>query len=42
MRRDGPLRTSGWGLRLVDRLTDRWGFSADGTRTVWCELDLPR
>jgi serine/threonine-protein kinase RsbW len=42
MRGGGPARTNGWGLHLVANLTDRWGFSADGTRTVWCELDLPR
>ena len=42
LRGGGPARTSGWGLHLVENLTDRWGFSADGTRTVWCELDLPR
>jgi anti-sigma regulatory factor (Ser/Thr protein kinase) len=33
-----PDRTSGWGLWLVDELTDRWGtYAAQGT-TVWFEL----
>jgi anti-sigma regulatory factor (Ser/Thr protein kinase) len=30
---------SGWGLFLVDRLTARWGVTADRTTTVWFELD---
>ena len=32
-------RHSGWGLFLVDRLTARWGVTADRTTTVWFELD---
>jgi len=31
--------TKGWGLFLVDRLSDRWGASPDGM--VWSEVDLP-
>jgi len=30
---------SGWGLFLVDRLTDRWGVAADGGTRVWFEID---
>lgn len=36
-----PTRSSGWGLYLVETLSDRWGIEAaepDGTR-VWFELD---
>ena len=36
-----PARTSGWGLYLVDQLSQRWGYSDQGTTTVWCEIDLP-
>lgn len=39
---DGSLSIGGWGLRLVDRLSDRWGTrSGAGGKVVWCELDLP-
>jgi len=32
---------SGWGLFLVDQLTDRWGTKAGrGRGGVWCEFDL--
>jgi hypothetical protein len=35
----GPESLSGWGLYLVDQLTDRWGVTGtDGTR-VWFEID---
>jgi anti-sigma regulatory factor (Ser/Thr protein kinase) len=33
--------TGGWGLYLVANLTTSWGFSLDGDRTVWCELEHP-
>jgi anti-sigma regulatory factor (Ser/Thr protein kinase) len=34
----GPEDRSGWGLFLVDRLTDRWGVeNRDGTE-VWFEM----
>jgi anti-sigma regulatory factor (Ser/Thr protein kinase) len=36
-----PARASGWGLYLVDELSDRWGMERGGrggTR-VWFELD---
>jgi anti-sigma regulatory factor (Ser/Thr protein kinase) len=31
---------SGWGLFLVDTLSDRWGVHSDGDVTVWFEVDL--
>ena len=30
---------SGWGLFLVERLSDRWGVELNGTTQVWFELD---
>jgi anti-sigma regulatory factor (Ser/Thr protein kinase) len=33
---------SGWGLWLVDQLTDRWGVDSGPPTYVWCELDLHR
>jgi anti-sigma regulatory factor (Ser/Thr protein kinase) len=41
MRTSDPHRTSGWGLFLVDQLAQRWGFRAEDTTTVWCEIDVP-
>jgi anti-sigma regulatory factor (Ser/Thr protein kinase) len=29
----------GWGLWLVDRLTDRWGVDFSHSTRVWCEFD---
>jgi anti-sigma regulatory factor (Ser/Thr protein kinase) len=29
---------SGWGLRIVDRLVERWGVTSGPGTTVWCEL----
>lgn len=42
LKRPGPAQVGGWGLLLVDKITDRWGVrtDADGT-TVWFELTLP-
>lgn len=31
---------SGWGLYLVERLTDRWGVDRRGANAVWAEFDL--
>lgn len=31
---------SGWGLFLVDRLADAWGYSRDGPTRVWFELSI--
>jgi anti-sigma regulatory factor (Ser/Thr protein kinase) len=37
-----PARTSGWGLYLVEELSDRWGIDGAGAGTrVWFELDAP-
>ena len=34
-------RPHGWGLRIVESLTDSWGVrDAPGRRTVWCELRI--
>ncbi len=30
---------SGWGLHLVDELSDRWGVDATGPTRVWFEID---
>ncbi|HEX5936129.1 MAG TPA: ATP-binding protein [Actinomycetota bacterium] len=39
----GPPRDGGWGLELVDSLSDRWGVDRDGARTVvWFEMDASR
>src|SRR2546423_4237308 len=29
----------GWGLFIVERLSDRWGVCRDGSTCVWFELD---
>ena len=37
--RDGDLsRVGGWGLHLVEELTDRWG-TFEGSTHVWFEID---
>jgi len=36
----GTTAVTGRGLHIVDRLSDRWGFSGDDvSKTVWFELD---
>jgi anti-sigma regulatory factor (Ser/Thr protein kinase) len=35
-------RPGGWGLCLVDRLSDRWGVLVGGMTRVWFELDRTR
>jgi anti-sigma regulatory factor (Ser/Thr protein kinase) len=35
-----PLRESGWGLYLLDQISDRWGTSDDGEACAWFELDV--
>lgn len=37
-----PDQLGGWGLQIVDRLTDRWGVKrVNGARsTVWFEIDI--
>jgi len=37
MRPAGERDAGGWGLQLVERLSDRWGV-ADGSTHVWFEL----
>jgi anti-sigma regulatory factor (Ser/Thr protein kinase) len=32
-------RPGGWGLCLVDRLSDRWGVDRNGVTSVWFEVD---
>jgi anti-sigma regulatory factor (Ser/Thr protein kinase) len=40
--RDGDLsRVGGWGLHLVEELTDRWG-TFEGSTHVWFEIDPRR
>ena len=36
----GAEDESGWGLYLVDRLADAWGYSRDGPTRVWFELSV--
>ena len=34
-----PDHVGGWGLVLVDQLTEKWGVEHDGeANVVWCEL----
>lgn len=35
-----PGQTSGWGLWLVEQLTDRWGVDRQHSTRVWCEIDF--
>ena len=34
-----PLRASGWGLVLVEELSDRWGVDHSPRTRVWFEMD---
>jgi len=36
-----PERGGGWGLRLLEELSDRWGVERDRGTTVWFELLRP-
>lgn len=36
--RETPL-LGGYGLRIVDRMADRWGVQGDDATTIWFELD---
>jgi anti-sigma regulatory factor (Ser/Thr protein kinase) len=38
-RPDPSERSGGWGLWLVDHLTDRWGVDLSNSTRVWCEFD---
>src|SRR5204862_3953150 len=33
--------SGGWGLWLVDPMTDRWGVDFRHSTNVWCEFDTP-
>jgi anti-sigma regulatory factor (Ser/Thr protein kinase) len=33
------LRVSGWGLYLIDRVSDRWGVETNDMTCVWFEID---
>ena len=37
-RTEAQDKASGWGLFLVDRLSDRWGVSGNETNLVWFEV----
>lgn len=37
---ESPLG-SGWGLHLVDELSDRWGVDGGAPTRVWFEIDRP-
>jgi anti-sigma regulatory factor (Ser/Thr protein kinase) len=41
-RAEGHDEGSGWGLHLVDRLSDRWGAGRDGPTSVWFEVTVER
>ena len=41
-REQGQDEDSGWGLHLVDRLSDRWGTERSGRMSVWFELGVDR
>lgn len=37
-----PDEASGWGLFLVDRISDRWSVvESEGHVVAWCEVDVP-
>ena len=38
---ENPSPDYGYGLALVDLLSDRWGVVHDGANDVWFEIDLP-
>ena len=38
--RSGPRSESGWGLGIVERLADRWGYESGPRTKVWAELPL--
>ena len=39
VRPDSNLAAGGWGLWLVDQLTDRWGVDRSHSASVWLEFD---
>jgi anti-sigma regulatory factor (Ser/Thr protein kinase) len=40
-REPGQSKASGWGLYLVDHLSDRWGVIRNHITRVWFEIDTP-
>jgi anti-sigma regulatory factor (Ser/Thr protein kinase) len=41
-RRTGRSTPGGWGLFLVEKLSDRWGVARNSLTRVWFEIDLAR
>ena len=37
---EDAMRESGWGLYLLEQISDRWGTSRDGETCAWFELDV--
>jgi anti-sigma regulatory factor (Ser/Thr protein kinase) len=37
--RPRPDFSGGWGLPIVDRISDRWGVERNGMISVWFEID---
>ena len=37
-----PDRDESFGLLLVNKLADRWGYSLDGKKAIWLEVDTPQ
>ena len=35
-------RDESFGLLLVNKLADRWGYSLDGKKAIWLEVDTPQ
>ena len=40
LRDAGDPSLGGWGLRIVERLADRWGFDHDDGMRVWADVSL--
>jgi anti-sigma regulatory factor (Ser/Thr protein kinase) len=41
-RAPGASKAGGWGLFLVEKLSDRWGVASNHATQVWFEIDLTR
>jgi anti-sigma regulatory factor (Ser/Thr protein kinase) len=41
-REPGASKAGGWGLFLVEKLSDRWGVACNHRTHVWFEIDLSR
>jgi anti-sigma regulatory factor (Ser/Thr protein kinase) len=35
-----PDLAGGWGLYIVDKVSDRWGVAPTGSKSVWFEIEL--